>query len=233
MNMRLGRAKTYVFASLWKIGLTLACAYILVPNMTPLGDLFIHIGNETAYDNRSLRAAVRPDAPSYYVPPYEGNNDGNPIFADNSPSSDNAGFDFNTDLNEDDARRIAAPRFRRFSDSDLYNDNFDSDFMDVVGQKRSRRQVADFRTSPVVEFAEEPTDILNDDPIGDRVVLNDDPVDGGVRRTSLGGEVEGTRRPGLRRRRPTQRPPRIPARPGHLRPTGPGNARPVPRPRAC
>ena len=53
-NLRLGRCKTYIFASLWKIGLTLAFAYILVPKMTPLAYLLRHLGNETAFDNSSL-----------------------------------------------------------------------------------------------------------------------------------------------------------------------------------
>lgn len=53
-NLRVGRCKTYIFASLWKIGLTLACAYILVPNMTSLSSLFRHLGNETMYGNGSL-----------------------------------------------------------------------------------------------------------------------------------------------------------------------------------
>ena len=52
-NMRIGRCKTYIFASLWKIGLTLACAYILVPRMTSLSSLFRHLGNETMYSNGS------------------------------------------------------------------------------------------------------------------------------------------------------------------------------------
>lgn len=54
-TMRLGRCKTYIFASLWKMALTLAFAYLLVPNMTPMAELFAHIGNETAYDNRTVR----------------------------------------------------------------------------------------------------------------------------------------------------------------------------------
>ena len=57
-SLRLGRCKTYIFASLWKIGLTLAFAYILVPNMTSMHDLFNNIGNETAFDNRSNRGLM-------------------------------------------------------------------------------------------------------------------------------------------------------------------------------
>ena len=53
-NLRIGRCKTYIFASLWKIGLTLAFAYILIPDMTPLAHLFRHVGNESAFDNSSL-----------------------------------------------------------------------------------------------------------------------------------------------------------------------------------
>lgn len=53
MSLRLGRCKTYIFASLWKIGLTLAFAYILVPNMTPMTDLFNHIRNESLFLNDS------------------------------------------------------------------------------------------------------------------------------------------------------------------------------------
>lgn len=50
-TMRNGRCKTYIFASLWKIALTLAFAYVLVPDMTPMADIFSNIANETAYDN--------------------------------------------------------------------------------------------------------------------------------------------------------------------------------------
>lgn len=67
-SLRLGRCKTYVFASLWKIGLTLACAYILVPNMTPMAELFNHIGNETAYDNTSVSTDYNFDNEYYYPP---------------------------------------------------------------------------------------------------------------------------------------------------------------------
>ncbi|CAH1788341.1 unnamed protein product [Owenia fusiformis] len=52
-NIRRGRCKTYVFASMWKIGLTFAFAYILVPQMTAMPDIFNHIGNETLYLNSS------------------------------------------------------------------------------------------------------------------------------------------------------------------------------------
>lgn len=52
-TLRIGRCKTYIFASVWKIGLTLACAYILIPNMTPMADLFNHIRNDTLYINDS------------------------------------------------------------------------------------------------------------------------------------------------------------------------------------
>lgn len=68
-TMRLGRCKTYIFASLWKMALTLAFAYLLVPHMTPMADLFAHIGNETAYDNRTVRAG--PDGPDEYPAPTE------------------------------------------------------------------------------------------------------------------------------------------------------------------
>ena len=63
-NIRLGRCKTYIFASLWKIGLTLAFAYILVPNMTPMNELFAQIRNETLYSNISAPTAV-PDQFDY------------------------------------------------------------------------------------------------------------------------------------------------------------------------
>ena len=52
-SLRLGRCKTYIFASLWKMGLTLAFAYILVPNMTPMKVLFDNVRNETLYFNSS------------------------------------------------------------------------------------------------------------------------------------------------------------------------------------
>lgn len=52
-TLRVGRCKTYIFASIWKIGLTLAFAYILIPNMTPMADLFNHIRNESLYLNDS------------------------------------------------------------------------------------------------------------------------------------------------------------------------------------
>ena len=48
-SLRVSRCKTYIFASLWKISLTLAFVYLLVPHMTPMGDMFKHIGNETVY----------------------------------------------------------------------------------------------------------------------------------------------------------------------------------------
>lgn len=64
-TMRLGRCKTYIFASLWKIALTLAFAYVLVPDMTPMADIFMHIGNETAYDNSTNTLSNKP---SYGIP---------------------------------------------------------------------------------------------------------------------------------------------------------------------
>lgn len=45
----MGRCKTYMFASLWKIGLTFAFVYILIPDMTPMADIFRLLGNETVY----------------------------------------------------------------------------------------------------------------------------------------------------------------------------------------
>ena len=45
------RCKIYLFASIWKICLTLAFAYLLVPNLTPMRDIFLHVSNETAFDN--------------------------------------------------------------------------------------------------------------------------------------------------------------------------------------
>ena len=108
INLRLGRCKTYIFASLWKIGLTLAFAYILVPNMTPMGELLNHVGNETAYDNKSVKVD-NIDVPAYYLPPpNEANNDGNPLFRD-------AAYDDNFNI-EDDGR--IAPRFRRQADDE-------------------------------------------------------------------------------------------------------------------
>ena len=52
-TLRVGRCKTYIFASMWKIGLTLAFAYILVPDMTPMTDLFNNIRNESLFANGS------------------------------------------------------------------------------------------------------------------------------------------------------------------------------------
>ena len=48
-TLRIGRCKTYIFASLWKIGLSLAFIYILIPNMTPMAELFSNIQNETLF----------------------------------------------------------------------------------------------------------------------------------------------------------------------------------------
>jgi len=50
-RLRMGRCKTYIFASLWKIGLTFAFVYILIPDMTPMADIFRLLGNETVYSN--------------------------------------------------------------------------------------------------------------------------------------------------------------------------------------
>lgn len=52
-TLRVGRCKTYIFASVWKIGLTLAFAYILVPDMTPMTDLFSNLRNESLFLNGS------------------------------------------------------------------------------------------------------------------------------------------------------------------------------------
>ena len=57
-TLRLSRCKIYIFASLWKIALTLAFAYLLIPQMTPMADIFRHIGNETAYDNKTNRVTL-------------------------------------------------------------------------------------------------------------------------------------------------------------------------------
>ena len=68
-NLRIGRCKTYIFASLWKIGLTLAFAYILIPDMTPLAHLFRHVGNESAFDNSSLQYVdYGSDQQDYFFP---------------------------------------------------------------------------------------------------------------------------------------------------------------------
>ena len=58
-TLRVGRCKTYIFASVWKIGLTLAFAYILIPDMTPMTDLFSNLRNESLFLNGSslLRSA--------------------------------------------------------------------------------------------------------------------------------------------------------------------------------
>lgn len=88
-TMRLGRCKTYIFASLWKMALTLAFAYLLVPHMTPMADLFAHIGNETAYDNRTIRLGQERldeyQAPAEVAYPDPGS-------VDYSPSSEGADY---------------------------------------------------------------------------------------------------------------------------------------------
>lgn len=63
------RCKIYIFASIWKICLTLAFAYLLVPNMTSMRDIFMHIGNETAYDNRTNVALETFDSGEFDLPP--------------------------------------------------------------------------------------------------------------------------------------------------------------------
>lgn len=67
-SLRLGRCKTYIFASLWKMALTIALAYLLVPNLTPMPDIFLHIGNETAFDNKTSahNAKSKLDSDFYY-----------------------------------------------------------------------------------------------------------------------------------------------------------------------
>ena len=59
-KLRAGRCKTYIFASLWKIALTFTFLYVLVPDMTPMADIFRLAGNETAYAvNRTITAQER------------------------------------------------------------------------------------------------------------------------------------------------------------------------------
>ncbi|XP_013398991.1 uncharacterized protein LOC106165353 [Lingula anatina] len=52
-SIRRGRCKSYIIASLWKIGLTFAFAYILIPHMTPFADIVHNIKNETLYLNKT------------------------------------------------------------------------------------------------------------------------------------------------------------------------------------
>ena len=71
-TLRIGRCKTYIFASLWKIGLSLAFIYILIPNMTPMAELFSNIRNETLfseYNETSLEVRDIGNFSSDYVLP--------------------------------------------------------------------------------------------------------------------------------------------------------------------
>lgn len=176
INLRLGRCKTYIFASLWKIGLTLAFAYILVPNMTPMGDLFNHLTNETAYDNKSLKGAVDSDTPAYYLPPpYEGGDVA--LYGDVDGDIDDLG--------------LAAPRFRRQADEEEGFDEDNEEDLTTFGD-----------TEELVILDDDP--ILNDDPIENDETGGGG--GGGRGRNRDGGEERGGgRRRGGRRRKP-QRP---------------------------
>ena len=60
-RLRAGRCKTYIFASLWKIALTFTFLYVLVPDMTPMADIFRLAGNETAYAVNRTRTVQEGD----------------------------------------------------------------------------------------------------------------------------------------------------------------------------
>ena len=91
-----GRCKTYIFASVWKIGLTLACAYMLVPKMTPMAVLFRYIRNDTAYGNLSLDYNYDNTYDDYYYTPY--NDSSNAVFSADgnlNPDVNGNGYNYN------------------------------------------------------------------------------------------------------------------------------------------
>ena len=86
-RLRMGRCKTYMFASLWKIGLTFAFVYILIPDMTPMADIFRLLGNETVYANNKNETSLVEDRVDFTM------KFPNSVTLKNEPSEENITYD--------------------------------------------------------------------------------------------------------------------------------------------
>ena len=132
-TLRLGRCKTYIFASLWKIALTLAFAYLLVPDMTPIADIFNHIANESAYDNKTNLLSLVPSS-------YDLENPANVSDLANSINIPDYYQDFEpqyTASYTDDYNRIVSRAKRQANGSFLDSDTSDRDEEDDFENIRS------------------------------------------------------------------------------------------------
>ena len=178
-----GRCKTYIFASVWKIGLTLACAYMLIPKMTPMAVLFRYINNDTAYGNVSIDYDYNHAYDDYYYPPM--NDSGVLLTPDGNPSPDvyNNGYNYKDYSNS----------YGDYSQNYVYNSNNNNvNHHTFEGHTVDTGNEAVPRTAPSLRFKRqaEENDVEND--TSNTPATDNDYVGTNSPGTPTGGDYGGT-----------------------------------------